>query len=281
MKHFIHKKKNIPSFDIIHLSGPRSNYTITENGGTLFYTGKDTKNMYEITEIEKFYWAKGDRLESTWTIEYADFASSLNKLDIFKDGSCKAAYIFDGDVTELSGLYPSTAATNTYASGKFGQAASVNGNQYVYIGEYDWSMIQSISIWFKNSSTSGYRTILGSKNNGSDTNTDNMILGVYNGNLMYYNTGSITLKSGLTSNVWHHVVINKLATNRFDFYLNNVKVGSNKTITDASLDLKYFGSDNVGSGIGANEAFIGQIDQVRMFTRPLNISEINTLYTEK
>ena len=66
-----------------------------------------------------------------------------------------------------------------------------------------------------------------------------------------------------------------------NFYLNNVKVGSNKTITDASLDLKYIGSDNRGSGIGANEAFIGQIDQVRMFTRPLNISEINTLYTEK
>jgi hypothetical protein len=53
------------------------------------------------------------------------------------------------------------------------------------------------------------------------------------------------------------------------------------TNTDASLDLKYIGSDNIGSGIGSNDAFIGQIDQVRMFTRPLNISDINTLYTEK
>lgn len=102
MKHFIHNKKNNNSFDIVHLSGPKSNYIITENDGTLFYTGKDTKNKYTLTEIEKIYWAKGTPLESTWIIEYAGFATTLNKLDIFNDGSCIAAYMLDKPIEMLS-----------------------------------------------------------------------------------------------------------------------------------------------------------------------------------
>ena len=44
MKIFKHKKQIDNTFDIVHLSGPKDNYDITESMGTLIYTGKDNKN---------------------------------------------------------------------------------------------------------------------------------------------------------------------------------------------------------------------------------------------
>ena len=48
MKIFKHKKQIDNTFDIVHLSGPKDNYNITESMGTLIYTGKDNKNKYEL-----------------------------------------------------------------------------------------------------------------------------------------------------------------------------------------------------------------------------------------
>ena len=45
MKIFKHKKQIDDTFDIVHLSGPKDNYNITESMGTLIYTGKDNKKL--------------------------------------------------------------------------------------------------------------------------------------------------------------------------------------------------------------------------------------------
>src|SRR5574344_1149083 len=127
MKIFKHKKQIDDTFDIVHLSGPKDNYDITESMGTLIYTGKDNKNKYELANIDKFCWAKGETLSSIWSIEYSKFASTLKKIDIFGDGSCKATYNFDGDVNDLSGYYNCDAYNISYTTGKFGEALSFNG----------------------------------------------------------------------------------------------------------------------------------------------------------
>ena len=44
MKIFKHKKQIDDTFDIVHLSGSKDNYNITESMGTLIYTMKNNKN---------------------------------------------------------------------------------------------------------------------------------------------------------------------------------------------------------------------------------------------
>ena len=43
MKIFKHKKQIDDTFDIVHLSGPKDNYNITESMGTLIYTASAVK----------------------------------------------------------------------------------------------------------------------------------------------------------------------------------------------------------------------------------------------
>ena len=80
MKIFKHKKQIDNTFDIVHLSGPKDNYNITESMGTLIYTGKDNKNKYELANIDKFFWTKGETLSSIWSIEYSKF---LHRRDFY------------------------------------------------------------------------------------------------------------------------------------------------------------------------------------------------------
>ena len=103
MKIFKHKKQIDNTFDIVHLSGPKDNYDITESMGTLIYTGKDNKNKYELANIDKFCWAKGETLSSIWSIEYSKFLHRRG--DIFKDDSNRATYLLKENALDYNSTF--------------------------------------------------------------------------------------------------------------------------------------------------------------------------------
>ena len=103
MKIFKHKKQIDNTFDIVHLSGPKDNYNITESMGTLIYTGKDNKNKYELANIDKFCWAKGETLSSIWSIEYSKFLHRRG--DIFKDDSNRATYLLKENALDYNSTF--------------------------------------------------------------------------------------------------------------------------------------------------------------------------------
>ena len=154
MKIFKHKKQIDDTFDIVHLSGPKDNYNITESMGTLIYTGKDNKNKYELANIDKFCWAKGETLSSIWSIEYSKFATTSNKLDIFGDNSCKVTYnfdpIFDIEISQVNMLDSDTKLLLS------GSLSDQTGKTITNVGGVTLSNTQiknnSKSLYFNNSS---------------------------------------------------------------------------------------------------------------------------------
>ncbi len=73
MKIFITNGSTNSSYKIVHMIGAKDNYTITENNGTLTYTGNDGLHQYIINDVAKFYWKKGLPIVSTWSVETAPF----------------------------------------------------------------------------------------------------------------------------------------------------------------------------------------------------------------
>src|SRR5574344_1272822 len=103
MKIFKHKKQIDDTFDIVHLSGPKDNYNITESMGTLIYTGKDNKNKYELANIDKCCGAKGETLSSIWSIEYSKFLHRRG--DVFKDDSNRATYLLKENALDYNSTF--------------------------------------------------------------------------------------------------------------------------------------------------------------------------------
>ena len=111
-------------------SGIIRNNTDESNGGSSscmeYYNGSDWKVMINCT---------------------------TNVLDILDDGSCIAAYTFDGNVNDLSGNYNGTATSITYSAGKYGQAADFNGSSSKVelpsaLSDGSTTVANCISFWF-------------------------------------------------------------------------------------------------------------------------------------
>lgn len=281
MKIFKHKKQIDNTFDIVHLSGPKDNYDITESMGTLIYTGKDNKNKYELANIDKFCWAKGETLSSIWSIEYSKFASSLKKIDIFGDGSCKATYNFDGDVNDLSGYYNCTAYNISYTTGKFNQALNLSGNSYVSLQNiytyFTKNKPFTVSLWFKTNTNLGSTNFILSfgdwLDGGFRFTPDHIQIGT-NGT----NTNIPLMRNNTLLGAWNHMVI-CFSNNTLTVYMNNVLIKTVNNINyEILVDRMYLGIAYNG---GLEYAFTGQIDQFRIFDRALTADEVTILYNEK
>jgi len=206
--------------------------------------------------------------------------STVNKVDPFNDGSGVALWQFEGNANDTGGNYNGTwHGTERYDTGKFGQAAKFDGNSAVDVSSYDFSNVKSISSWFNCSvcDDSTWHTILGSK---QINQPDNIKVAVYQNRLHTYHNGADQLISNdvISPDVWYYLVINENSNGNYDYYLNSNLIASNLPDNNASLDLYYIGSDNNGGSV--NEAFIGLIDQVRIFNRALITDEIAILYNE-
>jgi hypothetical protein len=85
----------------------------------------------------------------------------------------------------------------------------------------------------------------------------------------------------IEANKWSHCVVN-LTEKTFDIYINNILVGSTerKYIDYFSNNEETFIGNSNWMGQGANNHFKGYLDELRIYNRPLSLSEIAALYDE-
>lgn len=224
---------------------------------------------------------------------------TTNTLNIFGDGSCIAAYTFDGNVNDLGGNYNGTANSITYTTGQYGQAASFNGSSsYVSLSNASTMLGtpsgQTISFWANHNTvpSSGYSgmTLLAA-NNGVSPNWQ---ITLYNAKLAcdYFQSGSIyrqraSQTTTISANTWYHFVVtfDSSDANITQLYVN----GQLETTTNTTSGGTYSGGINNPSfpiTIGYRPAYgntwymDGEIDQVRIFNKELSQTEITTLYNE-
>ncbi|MDP2676320.1 MAG: LamG domain-containing protein [bacterium] len=207
----------------------------------------------------------------------------------FNDGSGSVAG--DRGVGGNDGALTNMNTSSAWVSGKMCGALDFDGaNDYVRVlgDALDVADDMTISLWVKPSvSSSGFHSSWNYfiwHKDPNQSETTKYELGYYDTNgprfKPYNQTGTdfdFSANLFFAADTWYHVVYRRLGT-LLEIYVDGALVDSRN---DFSGNLRLTGSDGevrIG-GQGGSSGFIGTIDEVRMYNRALDTSEIRRLYT--
>ena len=188
-----------------------------------------------------------------------------------------AYYKLDGNANDSAGSINGTwSGTETYAAGRFGQAASFNGSSKIDITGFAnfGSTGVSISAWVYIDSFSNGPTIVNLYSNNS------IVFGTTSTG-QFFRSGagpSVTSTSVMSTANWHHVVMSAQTNGDVILYLDGLVAGSGNATT------QMYNDNNVSDLIGAygtlSQPMNGKIDQVKIFNSPISASNVTSLYNE-
>ena len=192
--------------------------------------------------------------------------------------TASALYQFNDNINDTFGSYNGVSSSNiTYAAGKYGNAAQLNGSSSnIFLpnnSNFDLSASQSMSFWVY--STNSGNAWLFQKGNPES-------YGLWtNGSIFYftlYTPGySALTTSTITLSTWYHVVLTvDAAGTGYILYLNGAVADSNTfgAINTNTSDVR------IGSYQGGSLFWNGAIDQLRYFNTTLSSSQVIELYNE-
>ena len=202
----------------------------------------------------------------------------------------------DGHPNDIQGTNNGTFSAATYASGKVGQAFSLNGSSaFVEIPDTPSVSIAgaiSIDAWINPTTTVAFQTILSKYD--SPANQLSYILGVNAGGglrFVVYQTGDGSISRGVdtasgfvpTGTFTHVAATFDPATQAIKIYVNGVDTNA-ALIAGSTSVFAIFDStaavrigDVVNSG-GGPVLFAGLIDEVDLFNRALSAGEVQAIY---
>ncbi len=194
------------------------------------------------------------------------------------------------NLTEGAGVTHNTAGAiigdpdtaDTFSGTNTGWAESVTAAPAVAPNTY------TMEAWIKTSTTAGGKIVgFGSGTAGTLSgsydrqiymdNAGHLIYGVYTGT-----TSTLATSATFNDNTWHHVV-GTLSAAGMNFYVDGKLVGHNATVTAGQVYEGYWhvGGDNLASWPSAptSNYFAGSIDDVAIYPTALNLTQIDTNYT--
>jgi len=229
-------------------------------------------------------------VEALYTEELCICGGTVDTLDILGDSSCIATYQLDGNANDLSGNYSGTPTDVSYGVGEFDLAGVFNGSSSrIKLQDNSLNFLTSYtaSAWINSVSDQNSQTIVGNwgyVNGNAELGwfirkmTGNIIrVSNYNGGASqhYNSTGSVSL------NTWTNVVVTNTQSEA-KIYINGQLDSTHTTsgfITNASYPMRpHIGAYQYSAGTFG--FFDGSIDQVRIFNKALNSTEVTTLYNE-
>ena len=262
------------------------------NRSSVYYTGS-------LDQVRLF-----NRTISTLEVAalYNETKNTTNTLQILGDTSCIATYTLDGSSTDLSGNYNGTDTNVIYkydavptdvefgVGGQINYGARFNGSSSKIelpsaLSDGSTTAATCISFWFNvgaevTSSTTSNEIMQFA---GTSSLTGKIALGSTSGH-MSGETFSVTHNvSGVytysQTNIpagWNHAVVQwNSSDGKWDIYINSVK---HTTYTVGTNAQGYF---KLKFGNRSSVYYTGSLDQVRIFSKALNQSEVDTLYAEQ
>tara|TARA_B100001113_G_scaffold90932_2_gene72758 strand:+ start:10 stop:1539 length:1530 start_codon:yes stop_codon:yes gene_type:complete len=239
---------------------------------------------------------------TTGYVEYYDGSTWLQIADEYISGQpttciCNypsnttpiALYQLD-NVTETCGSWNS--ATNvgsaTFTSGKFGDALTLTGGQYLTLSDtwtYDNNFSCSVWVYMDSIAMNGhFPGIVGFWGTGGYDwmiEFDNYVASPVFNLVMY--TSSSSQRAGTTTplaiNTWYHIVVTASSTEGKKIYLNGTLETTN---ANTSGLLNSYSDDNrIGSSRwGSTTDWDGKIDQLRFYDGVLTATQVTELYNE-
>lgn len=204
---------------------------------------------------------------------YGDLGWLIQQTGILAD------YPFEGDANDVSGQLNDgqvLGAEPTYD--RFGEpnaAFSFNGvDSYIELPEVDYfgsSDQLTVSWWVNPANTSGVTGVL---------NFGNMLAQVIDGvlytNLYFSGSGDVVGSTSLNLDEWQHLTLTYDGVNT-RLYKNGSEVGV--TALSGAVDSRGSGTPStIGTINGSADFFDGDIDDIKVYNRPLSASEVDELY---
>jgi hypothetical protein len=194
-----------------------------------------------------------------------------------------AAYNFnDGTATDNTGLGHNGVLTGTTtAAGKFGNALSFNGTSdriaIADANDLDFTTGMTLEAYVKPSTVTDWRTVM------LKQTTDGLAYALYVSDQAQHAAGFIRISAidrdvrednPLPLNTWSHVVVTyDKAGSRLQLWVDGIKKDERVITGDITTST---GSLYIGGNTFWGEYFGGQIDNIRLYNRPLNTVEIQT-----
>ena len=203
------------------------------------------------------------------------------------------AYNFDGNFNDVNGVNNlAQNGTVTFTTDrKGGNTAIQMGSGYLEtVNNLPASSVWSVSFWIKNKRLTGasYDTFLNLSNGITSVGIINISINKTANNRLTY-VGSTTNGGGYveryinmpTNNNWYHVVIvldvALTGLNNQKFYVNGVQQNVSTVVSSEETASYQSGKLQVGS----NKSYqFADLDDVKLFNRPLTQTEITNLYNE-
>lgn len=214
---------------------------------------------------------------------------TIDKVDIFNDGSGKALYRFDGNTNDESGNYSGTENTTiAYGGGSFERCASkigANGNITLPTITGLSPITMSMSMWVKfstyNTANNGAHIQISNGTNiftlcfGTSWIAD--IIPMYGSGLGYHTPNTLVARN---TDTWMHIcLVYSGSTTALSYYINGVLIPCTYSASGGVSSVAGF---RLGSWINGTYAPNNNvaIDQLRVFNRALTLAEVSTLYNE-
>jgi len=233
-------------------------------------------------------------VEALYTEELCICDGTVDTLDILGDGSCIATYPLDGNANDLSGNYSGTPTNISYGVGEFDLGAILSGSSnYITLPSGspfdDSDTIKAISFWAKMDGVlatfnHAFRVI------GDSSHFFELII-------RSDNECRISIRQGSSSNqinvetincpkgtgVWRHYVFQLDGTQKI--YIDGAEQATQVTYQTGSATtsswISYPNYTNPVFTLGRNDGTTDfDLDQVRIFNKALNSTEVTTLFDE-
>jgi len=258
------------------------------SGSSNTYSGQNV----ELDQVRIFNTALTPlEVEALYTEELCICDGTVDTLDVLGDGSCIATYQLDGNANDLSGNYSGTPTDVSYGVGEFDLAGVFNGSSSVFNLPAYFSNpntnSSTLSIWFKSNINDGnLRSIFANRNVSGGAAYD---IYAINGILRFAHEGNlggngvVNGTTTVTDGNWHHIaVVLDNPTGVLNIYLDGNTSSAEITLNfTANSSLNLFGlTSYIGSTFFVERYWNGEIDQVRIFNKALNSTEVTTLYNE-
>jgi len=194
------------------------------------------------------------------------------------------------DAKDVGGNYDGTANSITYRTGKFNQAAYLDGSSTsVYVGfgsggiQATSAVDNSFSIsWWMNSTDTGVNVLMNTFGSGSGAYGFTLEMGAYSApgviTLYTYYAGSIvtTGTTAINDGGWHNIVVVKDAGSTFKLYIDGVQEVSQSISSGTQVGNELVFGNYINPYAGYE--YVGLIEQARTYTSVLTLSDIQDIY---
>jgi hypothetical protein len=203
---------------------------------------------------------------------------------VYEAGVVNQAAIFDGidDYIQLSKTLDTNEikAISVFINSK---GTDGNNNNGIIIGKYNWTGKRNFLVTSFGRNNENFNYIGVTFHNNPDGGASDSIASFYNDtNILDINKYVVINNQQIATNTWEHIVVNITST-EIEIWVNGQI--SNKVKRDYNLyhnaDTETYIGNLLAADQGSNNRFIGAMDDLRIFNRPLTEPEIQALYQKR